>query len=102
MITAKSKEKTFNKGNDELSGLKNVGPAMRRNLHVLGIETVEQLAHQDADQLFAQLRSHAKDRVDPCVHDVFSATIHQAQTGEALPWWEFSSARKSRHKTANE
>ena len=83
---------------DPLSDLKNVGPATRRNFTLLGIEPVQQLAQQDADQLYAQLSALSKDRVDPCVHDVISATIHQARTGEALPWWSFSAARKLRQK----
>jgi len=98
MIETTQREKTFNKKNDELSGLKNVGLATRRDFHLLGIETIEQLAKQDADQLYARLSSISKDRVDPCVHDVFSATIHQARTGEALPWWHFSAARKLHQK----
>lgn len=76
----------------------NVGPAIRRDFQLLGIETIAQLAKQDADQLYGQLCSIIKDRVDPCVHDVFSATIHQAQTGEALLWWKFSAARKQRDR----
>jgi hypothetical protein len=32
------------------------------------------------------------------VHDVLSATINQARTGDALPWWHFSDARKRRQK----
>ena len=83
---------------DSLSSLKNVGPATRRNFTLLGIETVQQLATQNPDQLYAQLSALSKDRVDPCVHDVFSATIHQARTGESLPWWRFSAARKRRQK----
>lgn len=83
---------------ETLSGLKNVGPATCRNFALLGIETVQQLANQDADQLYTQLSALSNDRVDPCVHDVFSATILQARTGEALPWWSFSAARKLRQK----
>lgn len=83
---------------DSLSSLKNVGPATRRNFTLLGIETTQQLANQNADQLYARLSGLSKDRVDPCVHDVFSATIHQARTGEALPWWSFSAARKQRQE----
>lgn len=98
MIRTILSEKTFDKKNDALSALKNVGPAMRRDFRLLGIETVGQLAKQDADQLYARLSFLSKGRVDPCVHDVFSATIHQARTGEALPWWSFSAARKLRQK----
>jgi len=61
--------------------------------------TVAQLVKQDPDQLYAKLSALSHDRIDPCMHDVFSATIHQARTGEALAWWAFSAARKQRAKT---
>ena len=35
-------------------------------------------------------------RQDPCVWDTFAAAIHQARTGEALPWWHFTVERKRR------
>jgi hypothetical protein len=35
-------------------------------------------------------------RQDPCVWDTFAAAIHQARTGEALPWWHFTRERKRR------
>ena len=87
---------TENFGN--LSSLKNVGPVTLSNFTLLGIETIQQLAKQDADRLFARLSGLSKDRVDPCVQDIFSAAIHQARTGEALPWWSFSAARKQRQQ----
>jgi hypothetical protein len=30
------------------------------------------------------------------VWDTFAAAIHQARTGEALPWWQFTRVRKQR------
>ena len=98
MSETTQKNESLNRKKDELSSLKNVGPATRRDFHLLGIETIEQLAKQDADQLYGRISLISKDRVDPCVHDVFSATIHQARTGEALPWWDFTAARKLRQK----
>lgn len=86
---------------DALSKLKNVGPATRNDFRLLGIETVEQLAEQDADDLYFKLSATLGERVDPCVHDVFTATIHQAQTGEAFSWWHFSDARKQRQKAGD-
>jgi len=79
---------------DELSTLRNVGPKTREDFRYLGIETVAQLADREADELYEHLSRVKGCRLDPCVHDVFSAAIHQARTGEALPWWHFSSIRK--------
>lgn len=81
---------------DDLSTLMNVGPATLGKFHLLGIETIEQLANQDADQLYQRLHSIIGTRIDPCMHDVFAATIHQARTGRAFPWWHFTEARKAR------
>jgi len=79
-----------------LAGLRNIGKAMLEDFRILGIESVPQLAAQDADELYARLCKLTGARHDPCVHDVFAAAIHQARTGEALNWWTFSSARKVR------
>ena len=79
-----------------LSDLRNVGKATLSDLKLLGIDTVAELAGQDADQLYDRLCNLSGTRQDPCVHDVFSAAIHQARTGEALDWWAFTAARKAR------
>jgi hypothetical protein len=62
---------------------------------VLGIETVEALAARDPAELYHVLQERTGRRHDPCVQDVFAATIHQARTGEALDWWQFTPARKA-------
>jgi len=84
------------KTRDDLSELRNVGPQTRQDFRLLGIESVAELAAQEADMLYARLMGMVGQRLDPCVHDVFAATIHQARTGEALPWWAFTAARKKR------
>lgn len=86
---------------DELTGLANVGPAMRHDLHVLGIETIPQLAQHDADELYMRLNALTGKRHDPCVWDVFAAAIHQARTGEATPWWRWTQERKRRQKAGD-
>jgi hypothetical protein len=83
---------------DELSTLANIGPAMRGDFTLLGIETIAQLAEQDADELYTRLSSLTGCLQDPCVWDTFAAAIHQAKTGEALSWWAFTPVRKERQK----
>lgn len=87
--------------NEALSKLRNVGPGICESFRLLGIETVEQLAEQGADDLYFKLSAIRGEKVDPCVHDVFTATIHQAKTGEAFSWWHYSDARKQRQKAGN-
>jgi len=84
------------RSNNPFAGLRNVGPAARADLAVLGITTIEQLAASEPDHLYASLQRKTGQRHDPCVWDVFAAAIHQARTGEALNWWAFTPERKQR------
>jgi len=84
------------KKTDELSQLRNIGRAMRADFDLLGIGSVEQLARCDADELYARIQTLTHARHDPCVWDTYAAAIHQARSGEALPWWEFTKQRKQR------
>jgi len=84
---------------NELRGLRGVGPAIERDLHRLGVRSVEELAAADPDALFVELRRLAGGPVDPCVLDVFRCAVAQARD-PALPaqrrdWWWWSRARKS-------
>jgi uncharacterized protein YcaQ len=83
-------------GRDELLALRNIGPAMRRDLALLRVGSVRQLARCSAQRLYERLQEITGRRQDPCVLDTFAAAIHQARTGEALPWWDFSHIRKRR------
>jgi predicted flap endonuclease-1-like 5' DNA nuclease len=80
----------------ELLTLRNIGPAMKRDFDRLGIRSRAQLARADADALYLKLQRLTGQRQDPCVWDTFAAAIHQARTGEALPWWQFTRTRKQR------
>ena len=85
-------------GVKELSELRNIGKAMLADFALLGITSVQQLAKQDADELYARLCIMTAARHDLCVHDTFAAAIHQAKTGEALNWWAFTPLRKERQQ----
>lgn len=78
---------------DELLALANVGPAAREDFRRLGINSVAELAGQDASDLYDRLCRITGTRQDPCVRDVFAAAIHQARTGEATRWWQWSKKR---------
>ncbi|RMG24649.1 MAG: DUF4332 domain-containing protein [Armatimonadetes bacterium] len=72
----------------------NVGPAVADDLLRLGIRTVEELAQQDPDDLYARLSALEGRKLDPCVRDVFAAVTAYAKGEPARPWWEFSRERK--------
>ncbi len=80
-----------------LAKLRNVGKAALQDFAALNISTVAQLSACNPDDLFAALEERSGVRQDPCVWDVFAATIHQARTGEAKDWWAFSPIRKAQH-----
>jgi hypothetical protein len=80
----------------ELGELRNIGKAMLRDFELLGISSVKQLAKCDADRLYERIQSITHTRHDPCVWDTYAAAIHQAKTGEALPWWDFTKVRNER------
>lgn len=77
-----------------LADLRNVGRAALGDFALLGITTLAELAASDPDVLFVALERATGQRQDPCVRDVFAATIHQARTGEALDWWHFTPERR--------
>lgn len=80
-----------------LAQLRNIGPAMLGDFELLGIKTLDQLAAQEPYHLYRRLEKKSGQRQDPCVLDTFMAAIHQARTGEALPWWSFTPRRKALH-----
>ena len=82
----------------KLTDLKNVGKATLKDLHVLDIYSVDELAECDPTHLFTQLQKITQQQQDPCVWDVFAAIIHEAKTGEATVWWSWTKQRKELQK----
>ena len=86
----------------QLRDLYSVGPATVRELKALGITRVEQLVGQDARKLYDRLCRLSGQRCDPCIMDVLSAAIAQAQDPglpkEKRMWWYWSRVRKSGKK----
>lgn len=79
---------------NELFSLMNVGPATYKDLQTLGISIIEQLSKADPDELYSRLQEITGSPHDPCVWDVFAAIIHEAKTGEKIPWWQWSTVEK--------
>jgi len=80
----------------ELLSLMNLGPATLKDLQLLDIHSISQLKNQTPDHLYEKLQQLTGVRQDPCVWDVFAAIIHEANTGEKLPWWHWSKIRKNK------
>ena len=79
-----------------LSDLKNVGPATLKDLSVLGIGSVRDLATQDAFKMYERLCRITRRHHDPCVIDVFLSAVDQARGRKARPWWHYTAQRKRR------
>lgn len=82
----------------KLADLRNVGLATLKDLELLGISSVDELAKQDPTELFTALERCTNTRQDPCVWDVFAAIIHEAKTGEPSNWWAWTKKRKELQK----
>jgi nucleotidyltransferase/DNA polymerase involved in DNA repair len=78
----------------QLLKLMNLGKATYKDLELLGISSVAELALADPDELYKRLQQLTGMYHDPCVWDVFAAIIHEAKTGEKTRWWEWTKVRK--------
>ncbi|MEW5769493.1 MAG: helix-hairpin-helix domain-containing protein [Pseudomonadota bacterium] len=77
-----------------LEDLPNIGPAMARDLRLLGIQRPADLAGRDPVELYQALCHATGRRQDPCVLDVFMSVTRFMAGGPALPWWGFTAERK--------
>ncbi|HXN22633.1 MAG TPA: helix-hairpin-helix domain-containing protein [Candidatus Dormibacteraeota bacterium] len=83
-----------------LEELVSVGPAMVRDLKLVGIRSVAELARVNPQELYQTLCRVTGTHQDICVLDVFSAAVAQARNPR-LPaaqcqWWYWSGRRKAR------
>ena len=82
-----------------LEDLVSVGPAIRRDFALLGINSVAELARYEPEMLYRKLCRKTKTKQDICVLDTFRAAVEQARDPELAPekcvWWYWSRVRKS-------
>lgn len=81
----------------ELTDLPNVGPAMARDLALLGIRSPEDLTHRDPWALYAWLCERSGVRQDPCVLDTLMSITDYMAGHAPQPWWAYTSERKRRY-----
>ena len=79
-----------------LTDLPNIGPAMARDLRLLGFERPEQLAGQNAQALYDRLCELTGARQDPCVLDVLVSVTRFMDGEDPKPWWFYTPERKER------
>ena len=78
-----------------LTDIPNIGPAMARDLNLLGIEQPDQLRGCDPYRLYEELGRITGKRQDPCVLDVFIAAVRYIEGAPARPWWHYTAERKA-------
>lgn len=86
----------------QLKDLGSVGPATLKDLELLGITTIAQLAQCDAQELFEQLCECTGIQMNTCCLDVFVCAIEQARNpdlpAEQKNWFYWSNIRKQNFK----
>lgn len=84
----------------KLQDLISVGPAMLRDLELLGIRDVPTLARENARHMYQRLCELTGQKHDICCLDVFQAAVAQARDPLLPPeqsvWWYWSRKRKAR------
>ena len=78
-----------------LTDLPNVGKAVAEDLALLGIMQPQDLAGQDAYEMYDRLCSLTATRHDPCMIDIFLSLVDFMQGNEPKPWWQFTEQRKA-------
>ncbi|MCH2219105.1 MAG: helix-hairpin-helix domain-containing protein [Dechloromonas sp.] len=78
-----------------LTDLPNIGRAMAKDLHLLGINEPAQLKGRDPYALYGELCIATGQRQDPCVLDTFISITRFMGGDEARPWWAYTAERKA-------
>jgi hypothetical protein len=85
-----------------LEELVSIGPAMMRDLKLLGVHSVNQLSRKNPRQMYREL-CRLKGPQDICCLDVFTAAVAQAKNPnlpiEQRQWWYWSKQRKARSQS---
>lgn len=79
-----------------LTDIPNIGKAMERDFHQLGIKHPADLIGQDPYLLYEKLCHVTQLKHDLCVLDVFISAVRYMEGGPPQKWWEFTEERKRR------
>lgn len=79
-----------------LTDLPNVGPAIARDLELIGIHRPLDLEGKDPYELYESLCAKSHARHDPCVLDTLMSIVDFVSGGDPRPWYEYTVKRKKR------
>ena len=83
-----------------LTDLPNIGPAMARDLQLIGVKAPKDLEGQDPFELYERLCDQTGAKHDPCVLDTFMSITDFISGNEPRPWWAYTEERKKRYSRA--
>jgi hypothetical protein len=78
----------------EFEALPNIGVSLAEDLRSLGFSAPAQLIGEDPYALYDRLCVVSGERQDPCVADVFIATVRFMEGAPPHPWWHYTAERK--------
>lgn len=78
----------------ELEQLPNIGPALARDLRIIGIGKPGELVGRDPYAMYHALCSKTRQHHDPCVLDTFIAAVRFMEGAPKKPWWAYTAERK--------
>ncbi len=77
-----------------LEDIPNIGKSIAADLRSLGILDPQQLAACDPLKTYLALSDSMGKRHDPCVLYTLLAARHYLDSGESIPWWQFTAQGK--------
>ncbi|HNR41016.1 MAG TPA: helix-hairpin-helix domain-containing protein [Bacteroidales bacterium] len=87
-----------NKGSCSLLTVPGVGKSIARDLHILGIHSVNDLTGQDPEELYKTLCAEYRKKIDPCILYVFRCAVYYAENErhdpELLKWWNWKNRKQ--------
>ena len=78
----------------QLEQIPNIGKAVVKDLHLLGITRPQQLQGKDGLKLYDKLNKLSGVRHNPCMADTLLAAVDFMNGGSSKPWWKFTTQRK--------
>ena len=96
-MSRKANNKTDRQTIQRFDEIINIGPAMTRDFELLGIENPQGLIGQDPLRLYQQICELEKKFYDPCVLDVYIATVDYMNGNPPKVWWHFTKQRKRKY-----
>jgi len=93
-MAKKADHKTDRRTISRFDQIINVGPAMSRDFKRMGFERPPELIGQTPVELYRRLCKIERKFYDPCVLDVFMATVDFMNGNRPRQWWDYTAKRK--------